>query len=254
MQTINNLLLDSTLAVAGNWRDISNFVGMSVHGVNLEGKVWVELSNDPNAKTDGNAAVIAPSAPTLSQFVSTFGGLSGQGTLYVKITYVTSWGGETQASTESSLAVSDGHLLSVASPAPDAAGIASGYNVYVGQSSGAEVLQSQRPWTQVIGGVPLGQPFVLANGYQPNGVTPPSASTAGGPITGVLAFYLWSTNAPATGSPSAGAGEEGYFSDSNNGNQTLWAPSCLYFNFLRVVKSADAQTKETKVWLFGQNG
>jgi len=248
MQIVNNLILDTTNAAAGSWRNISNLVGLSVHGVNLEGKVWIELSNDPSVISDGSNAINAPSAPTLSQFVPTFGGLSGQGTLYVKISYVAPWGGETLPSNESSIVMTDGNLLSVASPAPDASGIATGYNVYVGQSSGAEVLQTYVPWTPQ-GAIPIGMDFVLTEGFQDNTTTPLSASTIGGPGKGVNAFYLW--NSSAAGS---GVGEEAVYSDSNNGNQTIWAPSCLYFNYLRVVKSNDSQTKETKVWLFGQNG
>jgi hypothetical protein len=34
----------------------------------------------------------------------------------------------------------------------------------------------------------------------------------------------------------------------------LFAPSCLVWNWIRVRKDATAQTKETKAWLFGQNG
>jgi len=34
----------------------------------------------------------------------------------------------------------------------------------------------------------------------------------------------------------------------------MWAPSCLYFNFIRIVKDSSQQNKETKVWLFGMNG
>jgi hypothetical protein len=285
MQTVNNLLFDSTAALNGKWRNIGNFVGASVHGVNLEGNVWIELSNDPNVMVDGTSNLSAPSAPTLSQFtfnppVAGGGGyddnpagrpfLTGQGTLYVVVTYVTPWG-ETTASPEASLAMLDNNVLVVQSPPRDAGGIATGYNVYIGQASGREVLQTMPPFTPAAsaalpygptgysyatsGVLPIGTNFFLTGGYQNTTVGVPSTNTAGGLGTGVIAYYLWKNSAsgPAPG-PFGATGEEGVYSDSNNGGQTIWAPSCLYFNFIRIAKDSTANTKETKVYLFGMNG
>lgn len=51
MQIVNNTILDSTPAKVGDWRNISNFVALSVHLTGLEGAVTVEVSNDPDAAT-----------------------------------------------------------------------------------------------------------------------------------------------------------------------------------------------------------
>jgi len=263
MQTVTNLLLDSTLAKAGGWRDINNFVGFSVHGINLEGNVWVELSNDPAIKINGSASILSPAAPTLSAInaptttgaVPTWGPTDAYGTFYVKLTYITPWGGETAAGSESHITIPAGEMLAVAPPGSDATGTAVGYNVYIGLTSGSEVLQTGKPWISAGSGIPVGEPWVMINGYQPSNLVPPSTSLAGGPNTGVLAFYLWKSGAgPADGSPASGAAEAGVFTDSNNGGQTIWAPSCLYFNWIRIVKDNSVQSKETKVWLFGANG
>src|SRR5208337_2442504 len=280
MQTVNNLLLDSTVAADGKWRNISNFVSFSVHGVNLENVVWIEISNDPNVMIDNSSNINAPSAPSLGQFqweppagiATPPAGLVGQGTLYVKVTYVTKWG-ETLASAESSIAVANGSVLTEASPAADAAGFATGYNVYVSQSSNAESLQTIPAYVPAnigdaipgysyanagagynygnMGPIPLGQGFALINGARYSGIAPPAASTAGSVGVGVNAFNMWTGGAVGS---STGQEEAAIYSDSNNGNQVIWAPSCLFFNFLRVRKSNAAQTKETRVWLFGCNG
>ena len=62
-QVINNKIFDSTVAADGAWRNISNFTTMSVHLTNVEGKVWIEVSNeqDPN-NLDRAEGPIAPPA------------------------------------------------------------------------------------------------------------------------------------------------------------------------------------------------
>ena len=120
MQIKNIGIFDSTAIITsppaatatGAWIDISNLVSLSVHITGVESKTWIEVSNDPYVNIDGSGAsgtdlVAAPvSGPTLSQGPAAFGGLSNQGTYFVKVTYITP-GGETTASPESSLAVSD---------------------------------------------------------------------------------------------------------------------------------------------------
>jgi len=111
----------------------------------------------------------APSAPTLG---SVAGGSLGLTTYYVKITYVDSTG-ETTVSSESSLAVLALNLLTVASPSiPGGSQPATGWNVYVGTSSGSETLQNATPlvlgtgWTEPVGGLITG-------------ASPPSLNTTG---------------------------------------------------------------------------
>lgn len=88
-----------------------------------------------------------PAAPSLSQ--SSGGSLAAQA-CYVKLTYVDA-SGETLPSNESNLAVGANELLNVASPA-SATGM-TGYNVYVGTSSGAETKQNSSP-------IAIGTPWV----------------------------------------------------------------------------------------------
>ena len=110
-----------------------------------------------------------PAAPTLS---SVAGGSLAATTYYVVVTYTNSFG-QTLQSTESSLAVASGNLLSVASPTASAG--ATGYNVFVSTSSGAETLQNSTPialgtaWTMPTTGLVSGSALpVLDNSWQPN--------------------------------------------------------------------------------------
>ena len=110
-----------------------------------------------------------PAAPTLS---SVSGGSLAATTYYVVVTYTNSFG-QTLQSTESSLAVAAGNLLSVASPAASAG--ATGYNVFVADVSGEETLQNSTPialgtaWTMPTTGLVSGAaPPVLDNSWQPN--------------------------------------------------------------------------------------
>jgi hypothetical protein len=98
----------------------------------------------------------APSAPTLSD-VS--GGSLAAATYYVVVTY-TNATGQTLPSGESSHSVAASHLLKVTSPASLSG--ATGYNVYVSTTSGAETLQNSSPisigtaWTQPTSGLVSG--------------------------------------------------------------------------------------------------
>jgi hypothetical protein len=106
------------------------------------------------------SAIAAPSAPTLTQ---TAGGTLSATTYYAKIT-LTNASGETIASAESTLAVSANHLLGLTSPGTVAG--ATGYNVYVGTTSGAETKQNTSAipigtnWTQPTSGLVSGGPLV----------------------------------------------------------------------------------------------
>lgn len=111
-------------------------------------------------------AIAAPSAPALSQVPSQDGSTPAQ-TIYVKVTLVNP-AGETTPSAESSLAVTAGNVLEVASPA--AAGNATAYNVYAASATGAEVLQNASP-------VPLGTPWLMPSSGLVRGVTLPTANT-----------------------------------------------------------------------------
>ena len=256
MQIKNIKIFDSTNAADGSWIDISNLVALSVQAVGLEGKVWVEVSNDPLVNIDNPTPQIsAPSAPTLSQYA--YGALVSQGTYYVKITYTTPYG-ETNASAESTLAVSNGNVLTVKAPAPDAAGVATGWNVYVSKTTGQEVLQTVPAYTPawvtdstpgihyaISGNLSLSQSFVLTNGFSDSGVVPPS-NTGGGPnvgidITGNLAGTITAND------------EIAIFQNAGK-TMAMVNPSCLSWKWLRVRKDNSAQTTETVAYLMGQNG
>ena len=253
-------IFDSTNAADGQWTKISNMSAFSVHVLNLEGNVWIEVSNDPNAPINGTNAVNAPTAPTLSQFQ--YGALASQGTADIKISYVTP-NGESLPSAHSTLALTDGYQLVVKSPAPDAAGIAKGYNVYAKNAAGVWVLQNtpntsnQYDDQKYNGTIALGIDYIAYNGIIGTGVPAPSSSTAGSPavgvnITGNLAATTYVAPTPefgetqivtaATQSPLAAP------------TQAMVNPSCLVWAFLRVRKDSTAQTKETVAWLLGQNG
>jgi hypothetical protein len=291
MQTINNTIFSSTAPADGAWRNISNFVAMSVQISTTSagapsafdaGNVWIELSNDPNVLLDG-ATIAAPSAPTLSQFTPNYSAGYGNAsptvatTYSVQVTYVTAFPKgtvplgttqpgvlipppETTASGTTALLVTAGNQLIVASPAADPLGVATGYNVYISVGGGPYILQNSLfnsmvgPGNlKVNGPIPLGEPFYLF-AYTNSGVQPPATNTTGSPNVGVN----------ATGNISTG----GFNSDESvlyfdnptaagawtaSSTMAIWSPSCLYFNYLRVRKST-AGTKLTQAYLFGQNG
>ena len=110
-----------------------------------------------NQYTPSHYGVIsAPATPTTG---SISGGSLGSTTYYVKITYVDATG-ETIASSEATQAVTANHLLTVTSP--PASGLATGWNVYVSTTSGAETLQNVAPigiganWTEPTSGLVAG--------------------------------------------------------------------------------------------------
>src|SRR6185369_4072573 len=164
MQVANNLILSTQTAANGAWRNISNFQCYSIHITGVEGHVWIEVANDPSILTDG-ATIAAPAAPVLSQFTPIAGtgisGYSANTTYFVKTTLVTA-GGETTPSTESSLLVSKGNLLTVAPPAKDTGGYAVGWNVYVSTVTNTERIQNLED-NAVVASLSFGQTFILKN-------------------------------------------------------------------------------------------
>src|SRR5271154_7498699 len=146
MQIKNLQIFSSTAAADGVWIDVSNLVNLSVYLTGIDAQTWIEVSNDPNAPINGAAIGPPSAAPVLSQFASQPGSIGNSSelpntTFFVKTTFITKWG-ETTASPESSLAVTYGDYLYVAAPVPTAvtqAPYVTGYNIYVGLTSGAEV-------------------------------------------------------------------------------------------------------------------
>jgi hypothetical protein len=247
MQTVNRVILDSTTAADGAWQDVNLMTAFSVQIINLEGGVWIEASNDPNALING-ANITAPAAPTVASVAATPSN-SNAGTYLAKVTLVTAQAGETTGSVASaSQIVAAGNTLQVTSPTQDTGGFAVGYNVYVSLNAGPYQKQNQSV-------LKIGVPFTLYL-YQP-GPAVPTANTSGSPAAGVnisgnLGALTFS--APPTLSATTSFGESQIVADNQNGNECMFSTSCLGFKYIRVRKSNAAQTKETKAYLFGQNG
>jgi Phage gp6-like head-tail connector protein len=134
----------------------------------------LQLKNFPIMGSASPAGTAPPAAvPTVS---SVAGGSLAAQTYYVRQTYVTATG-ETAASLENFVIVAANKLLSVASPPPDPLGLATGWNVYVSNTSSAETLQNASPitigtsWTEsssgLIAGTALPQ-YILAIENIPN--------------------------------------------------------------------------------------
>jgi hypothetical protein len=137
--------------------------------------------------------VTVPAAPSLS---SVSGGTIGATTYYVKITYIIN-GVESLASIESSEAVSANYLLKVSSPVSVSG--ATGWNVYVGTSSGNETKQNASPiaigtnWIESTSGLIAGAapPSILgAYGIDTAGNYIFSAADAGTQVTINYGFSL----------------------------------------------------------------
>lgn len=129
-------------------------------------------SGETTASAESSLAigVGTPSAPTLS---SSSGGSLGIRTEYYKITYVNSFG-ETVGSAEANLALTDGELANLASPA--AAGDATSWNVYGSTSEGTETLQNGSP-------IAIGTPWVEpTSGLTTGGASVPGSTTALGDL------------------------------------------------------------------------
>jgi hypothetical protein len=101
----------------------------------------LQLSRWPITSAASLAGLAPPLAPALA---SISGGALAASNYFVRITYLTKIG-ETPGSAESNLLVAANSLLQVPSPALDAAGLATGWNVYVATASGKEFLQNSTP-------------------------------------------------------------------------------------------------------------
>jgi hypothetical protein len=298
MQIKNIQIFSSITAADGSWVDVSNLVNLSVMITNTEANTWIEVSDDPNAPIDGAAIGPPSTAPVLSQFPSVPGqqgsfpqsptppgdvSMLPAQTFYVKTTFVTKWG-ETTASAESSLAVTAGNYLLVAAPVPTLAQqpYVTGWNVYVGLATGAEVLQTTPQYqpmrlvdgigtpggtvnplgpgqsthfaisgalpllTNIIGGVVKvqGQNFSMVNGYQQTQWVPPASDQSGSAAVGVNV----SGNLPA--SPANNSQTQIVVSGTN----VMFNPSGIVWKWLRVRKDATTQVLQTTAFLMGQNG
>ena len=266
MQIKNIQVFSSKNAQNGNWIDISNLVAFSIELENLEGNVWIEVSNDPNVNIDNtNTPQTPPAAPVLSQFAYqpssgnsflTYNGVTA--TWSVRTTYITPWG-ETSGSTAASLTVTPGNVLFVAPPTGPT-GSAVGWNVYVGPT-GAEVLQSAPAFypqhvtdtggivTQTNGVLPFGPSFNMVS-WNSSGVTVPSQNNSG------TVNYGINVTGNLAGSPTINdefciiQGQRG----GTGATGAVVNPSCLVWKWLRVCKSNTAQNLITTAWLLGQNG
>lgn len=244
MQIVNNTIFDSTVAASGQWRNISNFVALSIHLINLEGNVTIEVSNDPNVLIDGST-IAAPAAPTISS-VKTTPPASNAATYLAKVTYVTAGGGETTASVaSSSQVVANPDTLQVNSPAADAGGFAVAYNVYLSTDAGVSYHKQRINFEGETGPIPLGKPFLLY-AFDSKGITTPAGNTSGTPAAGIaITPNLFSATVTLTD-------EIAIFRGAGNATAMV-NPSCLAWNYIRVVKTGGGAL-ETQAFLFGQNG
>jgi hypothetical protein len=283
MQTVNNLILNTTAAAAdGQWRNVSNFVASSIQVIArdasglptaLTGDIWVEVSNDPSVNIDNLATQIAaPAIPVLGQFSPSREGYqqpspTKAATYGVKLTYVNDEG-ETEASAAASLSVTAGNVLVVAAPGPDATltspptgPFATGYNVYIQNGSGAYILQnplynSGRSFgnESINGPIPVDHGFILY-AWQNTGVAAPAVNTTGTPNVG--ANITGNLNATAVLGADVEAAVAYDTSDglySASATQVMWAPSCLFFNWVRVRVNGQTAGHSLQAYLFGQNG
>jgi hypothetical protein len=306
MQIKNIQIFSSTAPANGAWIDVSNLVSLSVMLTGLEATVTIEGSNDPNVPIDG-PGIGAPPAPVLSQFQSLPQADSGNSvttqppgdvsqlpatTFFVKTTFITKWG-ETTASAESSLAVLAGNYLFVAAPVPSLAQqpYVVGYNVYVGLSSGTEVLQTgpQFQPQRLIDGIGSTSPSPSGGTVNPlgpgqsihfalNGAIPLITNVIGGVVkvqganfSMVNGFQQTQWVPPVSdqsgsanvgvkipnsgtlvGATSTTIGNE--INLAITGTNVMVNPSSLVWKWLRVRKDSSSTALATTAWLMGQNG
>ncbi len=117
--------------------------------------------------------ITTPSAPALS---SAAGGAIGATTYYVRVTIVSSSGGQTLGSTEASLAVAASRLLVIGSPTNPQTANALGWYPYVGTTPGAETLQTGAV-------IPFGTPWTLPTTGLIAGSAPPLLNQTAGTVS-----------------------------------------------------------------------
>ena len=124
----------------------------------------LQLSRWPLLSAPGVTSIGAPFAPALS---AVSGGALPAATYWTRVTYSTPTG-ETPASADTALPVAAGSLLSVASPAVDTTGTATGWNVYVGTAAFGETQQNAAP-------LAIGSTWTLPTTGLVAGATPPTS-------------------------------------------------------------------------------
>jgi len=112
----------------------------------------LQLSRWPITSTRNVSGLAAPAAPTLT---AVSGGALSAVRYFARVSYLTA-AGETAASPESALPVAANSLLQVGSPRQDInlPPLATGWNVYLSTTAGAETLQNASP-------LPIGTAFTL---------------------------------------------------------------------------------------------
>ena len=135
---LGNMTLAQLQALSGSLTFTINGLQFSSSSISLAG-----ATSFSNAAAIMNGA-FAPSAPGVNGALSfTSGGSLNATNYYVKSTWVNAQG-ESLPAPETSLAIALGNVLRVAAPSGAPAG-ATGWNVYVGRSSGSETLQNTTP-------------------------------------------------------------------------------------------------------------
>ena len=123
----------------------------------------LQFSQWPMASIKCSAGIAPPLSPVLA---AVFGGSLAAQSYWVRISYVTA-SGETPASAEITAQYAARSLLQVASPGADAAGLAKGWNVYVGLSTMTGILQNTSP-------IAIGTPWTMpATGLLNSGAAAP---------------------------------------------------------------------------------
>lgn len=254
MQVVNNTIFDATSADVGKWRNISNFVALSVHvtGIlNGSDQIYIEAANDPNILSNSNGSS-APTAQATGQEISGPNTPSLDETFYIILTYVTpQGGGETDGGPVSDpIIITPGHTLEVNSPDPDPDVVSTHYNVYL-STDGVSFFKQNDRYSEIgpeiqHGPIPIGKSFILY-GFDNAFAPVPLVNTSGGPGAGLR----------ITGDLGAGAAsitdEIGVFYN-NDSSQAMVNPSCLAWNWIRVVRPSAGSNNRVQAFLFGQNG
>jgi len=139
------------------------------------------------------AAVAAPAAVPGATFNLT-GGTLAAGTYYVEVTYTTP-NGETVASPEATFTAT-GATGQVEFATPTIVSTATGWNIYIGTTSGGETLQNSTP-------IPTGM-YYVAQSLATGAAAPPGASTAGNqPLVTTISAWNSATSVNLTANAAA---------------------------------------------------
>ena len=90
MLSVNNTILDSKPAADGGWRNVNDWMSMSIHVVGLEAgaDTWIEVSNDPDCDPNLAATPVPTGVPITGNLCTPAGGLSGTGDVQAMIDVV----------------------------------------------------------------------------------------------------------------------------------------------------------------------